>query len=124
MRRFAFLLLVFPAFFLFADVTEPLPSEVFWSELVALLGGLGGLSGLAIVAAVVQLAMTFFRTSLADFSGEWKLAIVTGLSLVGAVLSNLVNGIPILEALFSGTVLAALQVFVHQIQRHLFPKSS
>jgi len=111
--------LLIPAVCLAEDV---IPDTEFWTQLLALLGGVGGMSGLAIAAGVVQLAMVFLKTSYGQIAGKYKLLVVSGLSLAGAILAGLISGQPLLNALLNGAVLAAIQVFVNEIIKHFTEK--
>lgn len=112
----------------FADdvvaVTPPTGAE--WGALIQALGGLKGAGILAIVAVVIQALMFFFRTSLADFAGKWKIVIVTGLSLIGGVVGLRLTGVDWLAAIVNSGTLAAAQVFAHQLITQLTepPKSA
>lgn len=119
------LLLVFSFVFClasFADVTDPLPDSEFWTGLLSFLSSISGKSILALVAGLVQVAMVFFRTSLSNFAGKYKLLVVTGLSVVGVVLAGLMAGESVLVTLFSGVGLAALQVFINQVIKQFSEK--
>lgn len=88
----------------------------FFRECWEALQAMQGMGGLAIVAVVVQLVMKFLKLKAADgIAGSTKLLIVTGLTVVGAVCSGLASGASLMVVIMSGPVLAAIQVFVHQI---------
>lgn len=93
----------------------------FLKQVWATLSGIKGASTLAAVAAVVQTIMVFFKTSLADVAGKYKLVLVSLLSLVGAVVAGLLQGETWIQILTNGGVLAAGQVFLHQIVSEFFP---
>lgn len=116
-HRSIFLLVLGFGFLAYAEAPVA-PDSDFWQALLNFLGGMKGMSGLALAAAVVQLAMVFFNTSYGNLAGKWKLVIVYGLSLVGAVVAGLASGLAILPALLNGTVLAAAQVFINEIIKH------
>lgn len=104
-----------------------LPSELTTAQALAqLLQALGGLKSatvLGIVGLVIQAGLLFFRTQLANFAGKWKLVIVTGLSLVGGVVTLVSLGTPWLAALSSSATLASLQVFGNQLWKQLSEKN-
>jgi len=104
---------------LIADVLDPMPEGDFWGELVKFVSSIKGQTTMGIVALLVQLAMHFFRTSMADFAGVWKWVIVSGLSLIGVVLGGLASGSDIMAAVTSGAALAAFQVWIHQFLKAL-----
>lgn len=98
-------------------IVPPTADEV--TKFLALLAGIGGLKGAALAVLVIQGLMLFFRTSLADFAGKWKLAVVSGLSFLAAFVGILATGVPWQNALFNGAVLAAFQVFANQIWKQV-----
>lgn len=102
----------------------PLPDAEFWTLLLTLLGGIKGMGIQAVVVAVVQLVMVFFKTSLSDFAGKWKLTIVTGLTFAGTFLAAYFQSMDLIGALLSGAVLAALQVFVSQVIKQFTEKTA
>jgi hypothetical protein len=85
-------------------------------EIWRILQSMHGAGGLATVAAAVQIVMLYLKSNLSDgMSGQWKLAVVTGLSVLGSILAGLMAGLPLLEVLASGPILAAVQVFINQV---------
>lgn len=123
MRTITNRLVVFTALFpLVAFAEDTLPDTEFWSALISFLGGVGGMSGLAIAAGVIQLAMVLLKTSYGNLAGKYKLLIVAGLSVGGAIVSGLASGLPFVNALLNGAVLAAIQVFVNEIIKHFTEK--
>ena len=83
-----------------------------------LLRGLGGSSGagaMGIAVLITQVLLFLARSPLADLAGRWKLAIVTGVSLVATVVAGKVAGQTWAAALLSGPVVTAAQVFAHQL---------
>lgn len=96
-----------------------LPDNVFWGQLIAFLGGLKGASLLAIVYGVSQLAMVFFQTQLSDFAGLYKLLIVAGLNVGGAILTQMLSGVGFFAALTNGSVLTLFSVFVNELMKHI-----
>lgn len=103
------------AFFAFADdvVTPPSGDEI--TAFLKALGGITNLGALGIVALVIQGLMLVFRTPLTAFAGVWQLVIVSGLSLVFGVITQISQGVNIWVALMNSATLAAAQVFIHQI---------
>ncbi len=106
---------------LVAQVAEPTNSDVI-AELLKFVGGIKGASALAISIAAIQLVMLALRAPLANFAGKWKLLIVASLSIVAGVLAGVSSGASLLESILNGTVLAAVQVLVSQIQIQFFTK--
>jgi hypothetical protein len=102
-----------------AHAEEVVPDADFWSALLALLGGIKGMGGLAIAVGLVQLGMVFLKTSYGSFAGKWKLVAVAALSVIGAVLAGLASGLPLMASLLNGTVIAAVQVLVNEVIKHL-----
>lgn len=72
-------------------------------------------AGLALAVTITQLLMAGFRTSLANFAGVWRLAIVYVLNAVFVFLSSLATGMSFGEVLVSAPALAALSNAVHQV---------
>lgn len=123
MRTITNRIVVLTAFFpLVAFAEDTLPDTEFWSALISFLGGVGGMSGLAIAAGVIQLAMVLLKTSYGNLAGKYKLLVVAGLSVAGAIVSGLASGLPFVNALLNGAVLAAIQVFVNEIIKHFTEK--
>jgi len=94
------------------------PDSDFWTQLISFLGGLKGASVLAVVYGLVQVAMTFFNTSLGSVAGIWKLAVVSFLTIVGTILGQVMSGVPFLQALLNGSVLTAVSVFINEVIKH------
>ncbi len=84
-------------------------------ELVKLIESLKGASALAITLAVTQALMLALRTPLADKLGKWKLTALLGLSCVLSLISAKIAGASWGAAFLSGPLLAAVQVFGHQL---------
>lgn len=80
-----------------------------------------GASALAIAVAVTQLVMKLAQSPLGNLAGKWKLIIVTGVSIVATYLGLVFAGTSWLSALIAGPLLAALQVFAHQLITTLKP---
>jgi len=94
----------------------------FIQSLIVAIGGFSGASTLAVVGIIVQLLIKFFKTPIALFASKYKLVIVSGLSVVGAVIGLSMQGVDLLSAIMSGGTLAAIQVFVHQIYKQFIEK--
>lgn len=104
------------------DLSKELPIQDFVMSLVESIGGFKGASSLAIAAAVVQLVMKFFRTSLASFAGKYKLVIVYLLSVVSGVMSMKLAGVDLFAAFLHSNTLAAIQVFGNQVYKQFIVK--
>ena len=104
-----------------ADVT--VGTDQFLMSLWQFVGGAKGMSGMALVAAVVQVVMLFFKTSLANFAGKYRLLIVLGLTLVGSIVGLMTQGVSLAAALVNGATLSAAQVFAHQLYKQFVEKS-
>ncbi len=120
MPRFAYAFLIFvfawPVYALAQAASLPvdLSTEDALGQLLNSLGGIKGATVLGIVGLVLQSALLFFRTPLANFAGKWRLLIVAGISLVAGTVALVVSGVPVLAALGHANTLAATQVFFHQ----------
>jgi hypothetical protein len=121
MKKFIFLL--FATLFTFslvalAQTAPAAPVPPSGDELSAFLSSLLSLKGagaMVIVGTVVQGLLLFFRSSLAKFAGIYQLFIVSGLTLVGMVIMDLATGKGFVAILSDTSLLAAVQVFIHQI---------
>ncbi|MCC6811339.1 MAG: hypothetical protein IT381_28170 [Deltaproteobacteria bacterium] len=80
-----------------------------------------GASALAIAVGVTQLVMKLAQSPLGNLAGKWKLIVVTGVSIVATYLGLVAAGTSWLSALIAGPLLAALQVFAHQLITTLKP---
>lgn len=109
----------------FAQSSLPadLPTDQALEIFVKSLGGLKGAGALAISLIVVQAIMLFFRTPLANFAGKWRFLVVAGLSIVTGFIGMLVAGVDWKLALMHADVLAAVQVFFHQLVKQFLTKS-
>jgi hypothetical protein len=99
----------------FAQDVVVTPSGDELKALLAALGGLKGAGSLAIVAFAVQALLFFFKSSFAKFSGAWQLIIVNFLTVVGSFIALKSQGMDVLAILTNSQLLAASQVFLHQI---------
>lgn len=108
------------AFSAIADsVTDPISESAFFAKLLELLGQVKGASLMAVAMIVAQAVMYFFRTSLADFAGKYKLAVVAVINLVVVILGGLVAGLPLLGAVFNQAVFVAVQIAVNELLKHI-----
>lgn len=98
---------------------DPLTNQQFFAKLLETLGGLSGLSKLGIAAVVVQAALYFLRTPLANLPGAWKLTLMAALTYVGGVLALLTSGVPFWVAVAHSTTLGALQNMVYQVLKQI-----
>lgn len=80
-------------------------------------------SALGIVFIAVQVLLKVAKVGFLDkIAGKWKLLIVTGLTLVGAVVANLVQGGSWQSILADGAVLTAAQVLFNQALKQFSKK--
>jgi hypothetical protein len=120
-KLLAALALLFVPFVALAQVAtvttglEPIAYGDALTELVKLAQTLKGAGALAITVAIVQALMLALRTPLADKLGKWKLTALLGLSCVASLASAKLAGATWAAALASGPLLAAAQVFAHQL---------
>ncbi len=104
-------------------------NDEFIKFLIQSIGGISGASTLVIVGIVVQVLMKFLKTPIAEglfkgVSGNMKLLIVSGLSLVGGTIGLMtVEKMSFLAALVHSTTLNALMVFAHEIYTRFFKKA-
>ncbi len=97
----------------YAQITGDAPSTAEWNVLFSSLAGIGGLKVAGIIALVVQAAMLVVRQFV---QGKWKLAIVAGLTLIGAIVGAFVEGGGGIASIFTNTlVITAVQVLFSQI---------
>ncbi len=112
-----------------------LPPEVSTTEFLQLLiqslGGLKGAGTLTIVALVVQLIIKFMSSELAGkvfktMSAIQKIAIVTGLTVVGGVLALMLppTSLSLGAALVHSTTLTAAMVFANEIYKGFIEKKT
>jgi len=105
-----------------------LPTEDFLIYLIKSLGGIKGASALAVSAIVVQILVQFLKTELfgqvfKKVTGDIKLMIVSGLSMVAGIQSlMLVGGLDLGSAMIHSTTLTALTVLAHQIYKQFIAK--
>lgn len=111
-------------FLMLVAQVEEVPVGDLLPAVLQFIGGLKGASALAITAGVIQLALLVFKTSLTNFAGKYKLLIVLGLSVAGALVGAMAGGMSVGAALVSGSVIAAAQVFIHQIVKQFFTKEA
>lgn len=89
------------------------PSTQEWNAVFSSLAGIGGMKAAAIIALVVQVLMLLVRQFI---QGKWKLAIVSGLTLLGAIVGAFVDGGGGIASIFTNAVvLTSVQVLFHQI---------
>lgn len=100
------------------------PNDQFLFALWQFVGGVKGLAGMALIAAVVQIVMMFFKTSLASFAGKYRLLIVLGLTVVASMVGLMSQGVSFTAALVNGATLSAIQVFAHQVYKQFIEKSA
>jgi hypothetical protein len=94
------------------------------TELIKLAQTFHGASAIGITVIVVQALMLGLRTPLAEKLGKWKLTALLGLSCVTSLLSAKLAGATWGAALLSGPLLAAGQVFAHQLYAQFTEKKS
>lgn len=98
-----------------ASVPVDLQSSEALEEILKSVGGLQGAGALGIVAVVVQVLMSFFRSPLANFAGKFRLLIVSALSMVGGVLALKLSGVDWVGSLVHSATLTSVMVFGNQI---------
>lgn len=106
----------------FADDTVVIPADQFMLSLFQFIGGVKGLGGLAMIAAVVQLLMLFFKSTLANFAGRYRLMIVAALTVAASIVGLMSQGMTLTAALINGATLTAVQVLAHQIWKQFVVK--
>lgn len=117
---FAVIAMFVPAFAI-AQASAPasLPADVttadFLQSLLQALGSLKGATTLGFVVVGVQVLLKFFESPLANWAGKWRLTVVFFLTVPATALALKLQGLSWLVALLSGPVLAAVQVFAHQV---------
>lgn len=111
------------------DVVIPvLTNEQFIEQVLALLGGIKGASSLAIIAILAQVFMKFVGTPWADILangsdvGKYKLTIFLFCTYLLSVVTQIVAGVSVVQALTSATALSALMVLLNQIYKQFFQK--
>lgn len=125
---FAYLLTSFVTVAFAQEGSDVISSGDFFELLLQSLGGIKGASTLAIVGIVVKLILAFFNSELVgkvfkNLKGSLKILIVTGLSLVGGVVSLMtVNGLDFAAALLHSTTLSAFLVFGNQLYKQFVEK--
>lgn len=125
-RFFTLLAVLFiPVVALAQAVAASLPVELTVDEALKqglpIIVSMKGASALAIAVAVTQLIMKLAQSPLGNLAGKYKLLIVTGVSIVATYLGLVVAGTSWLSALIAGPLLAAVQVFAHQMISTLKP---
>lgn len=101
------------------------PNQEFLSLLIQSIGGLKGMGTLGIVGVAIQLLLKLANTSWIKLDGGVKLAIVSGLGLVGGVVALMSppNLLTLGAALVHSATLTAFMVFFNQVyQQWLAPK--
>lgn len=115
-----FALLAIP-FVVFAQTSGPaslptdLPLDQAIQQALPIVQSFKGASALGIAVAVTQLVMLVARSPIGNLAGKWKLLIVTGVSIVSTYLGLVFAGTSWLPALLAGPLIAAVQVFAHQL---------
>lgn len=110
------------SFAVFAEVA-PVPSDTdVLAAILKLIGGIPGASALAIALSVVQTLAVVFSSQWGNLLGKYKLLAISAVSVAVPLLTALVSGTPLLAAVLSGAVLAALQVFVNEVIKHIKPE--
>lgn len=122
-----FTIFFFAGVMAFAQEVSEVSDLDFIQQLLSFVGGYKGLTGLALAAAAVQLVIMLLKTPLfgkifKSVTGEVKLLIVSGLSLVAGVIALRIAGLSLTESLLHSSTLAAFQVFAHQIYLQFFVK--
>lgn len=111
----AFPLVVFAQTSGAASVPADLSLDEALQQALPIVTSMKGASALAIAVAVTQLVMKVAQSPLGNLAGKWKLLIVTGISIVATYLGLVSAGTSWLSALIAGPLIAAVQVFAHQL---------
>lgn len=102
-----------------AQAAASLPADLTVDEALKqslpIIASFKGASALAIAVGVTQLVMKIAQSPLGNLAGKWKLLIVTGISIVATYLGLVSAGTSWLSALIAGPLIAAVQVFAHQL---------
>lgn len=116
LKMFAVLFMItftFVATVAYAQITGDAPSSSEWNAVLGSLAGIGGLKVAGIIALVVQIAMLVVRQFV---QGKFKLAIVAGLTLIGAIIGAFVEGGGGIASIFTNAlVITSVQVLISQI---------
>lgn len=119
------LAVLFPTMLAFAQAAASAPTDlsldVALQQSLPIVMSFKGASALAIAVGVTQLVMKIAQSPLGNLAGKWKLLIVTGVSIVATYLGLVAAGTPWLSALIAGPLIAAVQVFAHQLIGALKP---
>ena len=107
----------------FAAIEDVVPTEQWLLETLAWASTAKGLSSLALVAGGAQVAMRFFQTPLANFTGKMKLVAVALFNLIGVVAIGMSSGLSVLGVILSAVGLTAVQVLVHQVYVQFLQKA-
>lgn len=107
----------------FAD--DVVPTQDFISALIQGILSAKGMGTLMIVGLAVQMIIMFLKTPLFgslfhNLDGKWKLALVGGLTLAGTLVSQVGQGMTILQVLSNSVNLTALMVFLNEIYQNFF----
>lgn len=132
MSKMTALFMMFTIFFFagvmaFAQEVSEVSDLDFIQQLLSFVSGYKGLTGLALAAAAVQSVIMLLKTPLfgkifKSVTGQIKLLIVSGLSLIAGVIALRITGLSLAESLLHSSTLAAFQVFAHQIYLQFFVK--
>lgn len=122
-----FTIFFFAGVMAFAQEVSEVSDLDFIQQLLSFVSGYKGLTGLALAAAAVQLVIMLLKTPLfgkifKSVTGQIKLLIVSGLSLIAGVIALRITGLSLAESLLHSSTLAAFQVFAHQIYLQFFVK--
>jgi hypothetical protein len=112
MKILILILLSLPVFAQFYD-----PSQNEWSEVVTRSREFHSLSAFAVAVLLVQGIFLLIRTSLGELIGVHRLLILSILSVVVTIGTKLVQGEPVLLALFDAPTLISYQVLSHQLMK-------
>lgn len=116
MKKIFFLVLAVLPIIAFGEDVAPVTLDDIM-KFIGAIGGLKGLGALGIAAVAVQGLILVFRSQFIKLSGNAKLLVVTGLTLISGVLSLMLTGLDLPAALLHSTTLAAVQVFLNQIYK-------
>lgn len=123
---FALVVMMIP-FALFAqEVPAPISDIDAVQQILAVLTT-KGLSGLALVAAVVQVLMIALRSNyviakFGDLKGSTRITALLALTMVGGIVTLMMQGMTIIPAILHSTTIAAFQVLANQVYKQYFVK--
>lgn len=125
---FCFSLIGLNSFAFAQDVSIPeVTNDAFVQMLLASMGGFKGATALVIVGIAIKILIAFLGTPLfgsifKKVTGQIKLLIVSGLSIIAGVITQMSLGVTFTAALLQGASLATILVFLNQVYKQFFDK--